>query len=73
MPSPWIDDGSIPDETVLWRAIPHDSLRDPDPLTGDRDVSDSIFRTHELSVYINAEMEPGQLAAKSSVDTQNRP
>ena len=64
MPASWIEDGSIPDDRRLWRAIPSPFLYPVDPNTGAQDFSDSAFRTHEVSVYIIAETTPQALAAK---------
>ena len=64
MPASWIEDGSIPDDCRLWRAIPTQSLYPADPNTAAQDFSDSAFRTQEVSVYIVAETTPEALAAK---------
>lgn len=65
MPEPWVDDaGGIRDDTRLWRAIPPESLKPPDPVTGDQDFSDSIFRTQEMSVYIISETTPEAMKAQ---------
>jgi hypothetical protein len=64
MPESWAEDGSIPDDCRLWRAVPPQSLYPLDPITGEQDFSDSTFRTQELSVYAVAETTPQHLAAK---------
>ncbi|SRR5216683_710009 len=64
MPASWVEDGSIPDDCRLWRAIPEQSLYPVDLITGDQDCSDSAFRSQEVSVYAVAETTPQALAAK---------
>ncbi len=64
MPASWAEDGSIPDDCRLWRAIPEQFLYSVDPITGDQDCSDSVFRSQEVSVYAVAETTPQALAAK---------
>lgn len=64
MPASWAEDGSIPDDYRLWRAIPERSLYPVDPSTGEQGFSDSAFLTQEVSVYAIAETTPQALAAK---------
>jgi hypothetical protein len=64
MPASWAEDGSIPDDCRIWRAIPEQFLYPVDPITGDQDFSDSVFRSQEVSVYAVAETTPQALAAK---------
>jgi hypothetical protein len=64
MPASWAEDGSIPDDCRLWRAIPERSLYPLGANPGDQDFSDSAFLSHEVSVYIVDETTPQALADK---------
>lgn len=64
MPDSWVEDGSIPDDCRLWRAIPSQYLYPIHPNTGEQDFSDAAFRTREVSVYAVGETTPEALAAK---------
>ncbi len=60
MPDVWVEDGSVPDGSRLWRAIPPESMSPVDQ----QDFSDSLFRTHRLSAYIIDETTPEVMVAK---------
>lgn len=61
-PTEWVDDGTIPDGTPLWRRI-HPSQIKTDPRTGDPIVSDSMYRTHQMSVHIAPLTDPQSVLA----------
>ena len=47
-----IDDQAIPEALIVWRTL--DPLEAPvDPVTGQREIMSSVFRSEEVSVYLS--------------------
>ena len=67
MPDPeWIDDASVPDQSVLWRGVSPE-LQEIDGLTNRLIPREGAFRTQKVSMNIKAETTVAAMQAKGSM------